>query len=197
MTYVYVLELNNNKYYVGKTVNPNLHFNNDNQTLYSNFYDEIKSCAQTWINNYKPIKLLELIHFSSEYDENRYTFKYMKKYGIDNVRGGCFCELEFDMHTRRVLEISVNNYNYDDINDDLNNILVDDKNILIDNKIELNNNIMKDSINYTSEYNNEISKVILEKVDETKINKPEYCNCILSKLFNHKRCIKYYLGYSS
>ena len=37
-------------------------------------------------------------------DETIVTQEYMKKYGIDNVRGGSFCRLELSKSDRRTLE---------------------------------------------------------------------------------------------
>ena len=83
MLYIYILELVLNKYYIGKTSNPDLrlesHFNAD---------------GSAWTKMYKPVKLLELISDCDSYDEDKYTLKYMEKEGIDNVRGGSFCQIE-------------------------------------------------------------------------------------------------------
>lgn len=35
-----------------------------------------------------------MINNCDDYDEDKYTLKYMDKYGIDNVRGGSFCEIQ-------------------------------------------------------------------------------------------------------
>ena len=84
MVFIYVLELEQNKYYIGKTTNPNFrleqHFNKDKH-------------GSKWTDKYKPIKVLEIIHDCDNFDEDKYTLKYMEQYGINNVRGGSFCEI--------------------------------------------------------------------------------------------------------
>ena len=37
--------------------------------------------------------MLEIIPDCDVYDEDKYTIKYMEKYGINNVRGGSFCQI--------------------------------------------------------------------------------------------------------
>ena len=81
MVFIYVLKLSNNKFYVGKTSNPNIRIQN-------HFSQNIKSSA--WTKLHKPIKIMELIANCDEYDEDKYTLKYMNMYGIASVRGGCF-----------------------------------------------------------------------------------------------------------
>jgi len=82
MLLIYVLELDENKYYIGKTTNPNFRL--------ETHFDIGES---VWTTKYKPIKLIELIAGCDNFDEDKYTLKYMEKYGIDNVRGGSFCEI--------------------------------------------------------------------------------------------------------
>ena len=74
MVYIYVLSLIKNKYYIGKTNNPSFRIN-----------DHLDSNGSSWTSKYTPVKLLELISNSDDYDEDKYTLKYMAKYGIDNV----------------------------------------------------------------------------------------------------------------
>ena len=89
MVYIYILQLENNsigyKYYIGKTTQPEIrldsHFNSN---------------GSSWTKKYKPIKILEIIPNCDEYDEDKYTLKYMEKYGINNVRGGSFCEIKLN-----------------------------------------------------------------------------------------------------
>lgn len=92
MVYIYVLELENNKYYVGKTTNPDVR-------LETHF----KVGGSTWTSIHKPIKVLELIENCDDYDEDKYTIKYMNKFGIDNVRGGSFCKIKLDFDQCKVL----------------------------------------------------------------------------------------------
>ena len=42
---------------------------------------------------YNPKKVIEIIPDCDKFDEDKYTLKYMEKYGIENVRGGTFCEI--------------------------------------------------------------------------------------------------------
>lgn len=93
MVYIYVLLLEQGKYYVGKTTNPEFrlekHFN----------------CGGSeWTIKYKPIKVLEIIKDCDDYDEDKYTRIYMDKFGIENVRGGSFCQIVLPKETVAVLE---------------------------------------------------------------------------------------------
>lgn len=92
MVYIYVLELENNKYYVGKTTNPDVR-------LETHF----KVGGSCWTSIHKPKKVLELIENCDDYDEDKYTLKYMKEYGIENVRGGSFCKIKLDFDQCKVL----------------------------------------------------------------------------------------------
>lgn len=92
MCYIYILELENNKYYIGKTNNPQIRIN-----------DHFKLDGSLWTKKYKPIKIIDIISNCDEFDEDKYTIKYMKKYGIDNVRGGSFCQIELDNNNKNIL----------------------------------------------------------------------------------------------
>ena len=91
--YIYILQLQNNKYYVGKTNNPNFRLD-----------QHFDGYGAAWTKKYKPIKVIELIDNCDDLDEDKYTFKYMKKYGIDNVRGGSFCQVILDSITIKIIK---------------------------------------------------------------------------------------------
>jgi len=91
MVYIYILKLNNGKYYVGKTSNPYFR-------IESHFHSE----GSEWTKIHKPVKLLELIE-GDDYDEDKYTKIYMDKYGIDNVRGGSYASVKLDEETKNQL----------------------------------------------------------------------------------------------
>jgi len=92
MVFIYVLELQNNKYYIGKTSNP-----------YFRFDTHFTNNGSEWTKLHKPIKILELISNCDNYDEDKYTYKYMDKYGIDNVRGGSYTSSILDKETKNQL----------------------------------------------------------------------------------------------
>lgn len=93
MVMVYILKLETDKYYVGKTHNIEFcleqHFN---------------ATGSIWTIKYKPICVLDIIMDCDEYDEDKYTRMYMDQYGIDNVRGGSFCEEILPITTHSMLE---------------------------------------------------------------------------------------------
>jgi len=78
--YIYVLELEDNHYYIGRTSNfiqrMNEHFTN-NGSIYT--------------KKYKPIKIREVIQEKTCYDERDKTLEYMEIYGWKNVRGYAWC----------------------------------------------------------------------------------------------------------
>ena len=100
MLFIYVIHLQNDKYYIGKTVNPHFRF----ETHFTNNGAE-------WTKLHKPIKILELIPNCDDYDEDKYTYKYMDKYGIDNVRGGSYTSPILDKETINQLKKISNSIN--------------------------------------------------------------------------------------
>jgi len=94
MVYIYVIKLQQNKYYVGKTTNPNFRLN-----------DHFNSSGSEWTKKYKPITVHELRPDCENKDETIITQDYMKKYGIDNVRGGPWCDFDISAHKKTILKI--------------------------------------------------------------------------------------------
>jgi len=93
MVYVYILQLQKGKYYIGKTNYPSFriedHFNED---------------GSLWTLKYKPIKIIKIIPDCDDYDEDKYTLMYMEKFGIENVRGGTFSSLKLSKSIIELIE---------------------------------------------------------------------------------------------
>lgn len=100
MCFIYILELEQGKYYVGKTNNP--HFRLENH---------FNSNGSEWTKKYKPIRVLELKSNCDDYDEDKITRKYMDKYGINNVRGGSFVTIKLEQSIINVLNRMSNGTN--------------------------------------------------------------------------------------
>lgn len=83
MVFIYTLKLQSNKYYVGKTNDPNFRL--------TNHFD---SCGSSWTKKYNPISIQGVIPDKTEHDEQRITQEYMHKYAIENVRGGPWCKIK-------------------------------------------------------------------------------------------------------
>jgi predicted GIY-YIG superfamily endonuclease len=83
---IYILNCTNNKYYIGKT-------KLDVAKRYSqHLYD--KSCVFT--TKYPPIEIITTYKTDDLLEENNMTKKYMILYGIENVRGGSYANLELE-----------------------------------------------------------------------------------------------------
>ena len=54
------------------------------------------------------MKVIELIQDCDNYDEDKYTLKYMEKYGINNVRGGSFCEIKLNKDNLTTIKKMIN-----------------------------------------------------------------------------------------
>lgn len=94
---IYILECENNKYYVGKSKFPDFrleqHFNKE---------------GSAWTTKYKPIKVVKLMPNCDSFDEDKYTRILMSQFGIENVRGGSYCQIELPEeiknHLKREIE---------------------------------------------------------------------------------------------
>lgn len=100
MVFIYILKLQKEKYYIGKTNNPEFRLDN-----------HFNSNASSWTTKYSPIQLLKLIPNCDDYDEDKYTRIYMDKYGIDNVRGGSFTMVKLDKVSKKCLKQMSNGTN--------------------------------------------------------------------------------------
>jgi hypothetical protein len=91
---LYIYKLQFNKYYLG--------LSKDFISIFYKHFDNKNKI--TWLNMYKPIKILDIIHFKTFYDLNNYVIYYMYLYGIDNVRGGIYNNIIFDNITYKQIE---------------------------------------------------------------------------------------------
>lgn len=98
--FIYILELEEGKYYVGKTENPDYR-------IESHF----ASNGSAWTKKYKPLSVLEIIPNCDNYDEEKHTMKCMEKYGINNVRGGSFCQIRLSDENINTLNQIINGVN--------------------------------------------------------------------------------------
>jgi predicted GIY-YIG superfamily endonuclease len=93
MEYIYILKLKENKYYIGKTKNIEKRWN-----------DHITGNGSGWTKKYKPIYLITTVISTSYFDEDKYVKEYMSKYGIENVRGGTYSNIDLDDNCISVLK---------------------------------------------------------------------------------------------
>lgn len=93
MTNIYIIKCEDEKWYVGKSSDPERRYK--------------KHCAggaAAWTTKYKPVSLEKVIEDKSDYDEDKYVKEYMGKYGIDNVRGGSYVMVELLREQKELLQ---------------------------------------------------------------------------------------------
>jgi hypothetical protein len=83
MLTIYWLKLEHGKYYVGKTTQLNFRLG-----------DHFSGNACEWTRVHKPISVLKIIPNCDHFDEDKYTKIAMSQFGIDNVRGGSYSQIE-------------------------------------------------------------------------------------------------------
>jgi len=137
MIHIVVLQLENNCFFIGKTYD--IVFN----------IDKYNRNCNDFTKKYKPIKLYEFKQNCNEYDLDLTVKIYMNKYGINNVRGGSYSDLELSYEQHNILqkELYMVNNNHNDI------CSINQSNINQENN-EINENI----VNNTVFINNKTSK---------------------------------------
>tara|TARA_B100001564_G_scaffold341926_1_gene337112 strand:- start:1662 stop:2663 length:1002 start_codon:yes stop_codon:yes gene_type:complete len=93
MVFIYVLQLKENKWYIGKT-----------ETSKFRIDTHFDSAGSEFTKKYPPEEIYQIIPECDKYDEDKYVKKYMDKYGIDNVRGGTYCRLELTSNEKEVIQ---------------------------------------------------------------------------------------------
>lgn len=91
---VYALELMSNKYYVGKT--------ND---IDRRFTEHSNGLGAIWTKIYPPVTgPIILKENASAFDENVFFKEYVMKYGIENVRGDVYCQVNLSNEDIRMIQ---------------------------------------------------------------------------------------------
>ena len=82
---LYVLELQNGKYYVGITHN-----------LQRRYQEHVDGVGSVWTKKYAPLAIERSVLVDGPLHEDRVTKELMLKHGIHNVRGGSYCRIDLD-----------------------------------------------------------------------------------------------------
>lgn len=86
MNFVYVLQCEESKIYVGQTTN-----------IVRRFEEHKNGEGSAWTKKYKALSILELVTTSlNDFREVALTLQYMLKFGISNVRGGPFSHVDLN-----------------------------------------------------------------------------------------------------
>ena len=85
MPSIYVLKCRGGKYYVGRTDKP----------IYKRYKEHLSGKGAAWTRKYKP-EDIEETKKGDKFDEDKLTKEYMTRYGIENVRGGAYCQITLD-----------------------------------------------------------------------------------------------------
>lgn len=76
---IYILKLQDGKYYVGKSNN-----------VIKRYQQHVEGTGSSWTRKYKPITLEKTVAQQSAFDEDKFVKEYMSEHGIENVRGGSY-----------------------------------------------------------------------------------------------------------
>ena len=96
MESLYVLQLENDKWYVGKT-----------HDIAKRFKEHQSGKGSAWTTMNKPVRIVESRPLKDTYDETNTTKELMKKYGIDNVRGGAHVQVVMPEHVEKTLKMEI------------------------------------------------------------------------------------------
>jgi predicted GIY-YIG superfamily endonuclease len=92
-TNIYILSLESDKFYVGKSAH-----------VMERYQQHIDGEGSSWTRKYKPTAIIKVIEDASPFDEDRITKEWMAKYGIDNVRGGSYSSERLSQMHRDTLQ---------------------------------------------------------------------------------------------
>lgn len=101
MTTVYALALEGGKYYIGRT----------RGDVGKRFIRHFNGTGSTWTKKNTVIGMPITIKNAPPYEETRLTLEYIDRYGIENVRGGIYAQLELTPEQLSILKREHQNEN--------------------------------------------------------------------------------------
>ena len=93
MELIYVLKCEKNKWYVGKTT----------KSIRERYDEHINGNGSEFTKINKPIEIYDGFISNCVFDEDNTTKKYMNMYGIENVRGGTYIQIELPKYHIKTL----------------------------------------------------------------------------------------------
>ena len=90
---IYILGLEDEKYFVGTTTNS-----------YFTLKSYLNNNKAAWTQKYKPLRVTRFIEDCYDYEEDIVTLNLMKIYGIANVRGGSYINVNLDKATLDIIK---------------------------------------------------------------------------------------------
>jgi hypothetical protein len=90
---IYILGLEDEKYFVGTTTNS-----------YFTLKSYLNNNKAAWTQKYKPLRVTRFIEDCYDYEEDTVTLNLMKIYGIANVRGGSYVNVNLDKTTLDIIK---------------------------------------------------------------------------------------------
>jgi predicted GIY-YIG superfamily endonuclease len=97
--YIYVLQLIDDRYYVGRTGN-----------ILTRIEQHFTGCGSLYTMMYKPIKVIEVTEEFKKEDERNKTLEIMSKYGWEKVRGAGWCSLEIKKPKEKIYKKKKNEH---------------------------------------------------------------------------------------
>jgi len=101
MESIYILKCEQDKWYVGKSANVN-----------KRFEQHVNGKGAKWTELHKPISIELTMELKSDTHEDEVTIEYMEKYGIKNVRGGKYCNVEFKSYELKRIKEDIASYKF-------------------------------------------------------------------------------------
>lgn len=116
---IYILRLEDNKYYVGKTNN-----------IKKRIKQHKESYGSSWTKKYKFIEMIDVIETNEHFLEDMYVKKYMNRYGINNVRGGSYSRVLLSYehkqyyYRKNLMELIIDVLTVDHLNISFQNVIM-------------------------------------------------------------------------
>jgi predicted GIY-YIG superfamily endonuclease/ribosomal protein L37E len=92
--YVYVLQLQSEKWYIGRSKSPSLRLKDHAHG----------TRGSAWTRLYPMVDLWDMKTTNSALEEDHLTEEYMHRYGIENVRGGSYAQVKLPVETVQMLQ---------------------------------------------------------------------------------------------